>query len=105
MKVVYMAHPVSGDIPGNLAKARRWVRFLERTYDVAVVASWITECEIWDDTNPAHRAAGLKRDLAVLRRCDELWLVGPQISKGMRFEAEHAKAHSIPIRDMTGRDL
>lgn len=99
MKIVYMAHPVSGDVKNNLARAKAWVRWIEENHpDVAVVASWITECEIWDDDNPTHQAAGLKRDLAVIERCDELWLVGPKISSGMERERAHAEEHGLAIR-------
>lgn len=101
MKVIYMAHPLSGDIAGNLERAKAWLRWIEEHHNVAVVASWITECEVWDDNNPDHRAAGLARDLAVLVRCDELWLVGPRISSGMRAEAEVAIGRGIPVIDMT----
>jgi DNA-directed RNA polymerase subunit RPC12/RpoP len=102
MKVIYMAHPVSGDVPGNIERAKRWVRYLEEQFPVAVVASWITECEIWDDDNPEHRAAGLARDLAVLSRCEELWLVGLRISTGMAMERDHAIKKGLSVRDLTG---
>jgi hypothetical protein len=103
MRVVYMAHPVSGDVPGNLAKARAHVRRLEEAHpDVAIVASWITECEVWDDANPDERAKGLQRDMAVLGKCDELWLLGPHVSSGMALEEDHANSLGIPVTDLTG---
>lgn len=97
MKVIYLCHPVSGDVPANLARAKRWVRWVESNHPVAVVASWITECEIWDDDDPEQRAAGLIRDLAVLERCDEVWLVGGRISHGMEIESAHARQHGIRV--------
>lgn len=108
MRVIYMAHPVSGDVENNLKRAKQWVRWLEEHFsDVAVVATWILECEIWDDDNPEHRAAGLQRDLAVIERCDELWLVGEKVSKGMAYERDHAAVNGLRIRDLTtlGRQL
>lgn len=106
MKVVYLAHPVSGDVAGNIAKAKKWVRWIEEKFTgIAVVASWITECEIWDDDNPAHRAAGFERDLAVLDRCDELWLVGPRVSKGMQYERAFADKRLLRVRDFTSLGL
>ncbi len=102
MKVIYMAHPVSGDIARNLSEAKRWIRWIEETHDdVAVVANWITECEIWDDSDPVQRAAGLRRDFAVIARCDELWLVGDHVSAGMRAEREHAEHCGLPVIDYT----
>lgn len=102
MKVVYLCHPVSGDIEANLRSARDWVRWAETYHDVAIVASWIIECEIWDDNNPTHRAAGLCRDLAVLERCDEVWLVGPRVSEGMQREANHGLDVGLEVYDYTG---
>ena len=102
MRVVYMAHPVSGDVEGNLAKARAFVRQLEEAHpDVAIVASWITECEGWDDADPEQRAAGLCRDMAVLGKCDELWLMGPHVSSGMALEEDHARSLGIKVLDKT----
>ncbi len=102
MKVVYMAHPVSGDVKGNIERAKRWVRYIEERFpEIAVVASWITECEIWDDDDPEQRAAGFRRDLAILSRCDELWLTGSHVSTGMGIERSHAIEQGLRIRDLT----
>lgn len=105
MKVIYMAHPVSGDVENNIKRAKAWMRWLEENYDVAVCASWILECEIWDDNNPEHRAAGLRRDMAILERCDELWLVGACVSNGMAMERAHAEKRGLIIRDLTQREF
>ena len=92
MIVAYMAHPVGGDVPGNIAKAKRWLTFLQRTYpDRAFVAPWIDWIEFaegLDDADPKAREIGMQRDLAVVRRCDEIWLVGGYLSPGMKRE-EH----------------
>jgi hypothetical protein len=97
MRVIYLCHPVSGDVPGNLAAAKKIIRELEDADPgIAIVASWITECEIWDDADPEQRAAGLRRDLAVLAKCDEVWLCGPRVSAGMQLEADRAAELGIP---------
>lgn len=102
MTVVYLAHPVSGDVPGNLAEARLWVRHLETTNpNVAIVATWITECEIFDDSVPEERAAGFRRNFAILERCDEIWLVGTHVSPGMKREKDFAQSKGIPCTNMT----
>jgi len=105
MRVVYMAHPLSGDVEGNIRRAKQMLRDLEEKHpDVAIVATWITECEVWDDSNPEHREAGLRRDLAVIAKCDELWLTGPEISAGMMREAAKATELGIPVTDLTARN-
>ena len=101
-RVVYMAHPVSGDVEGNLRRAKQWLRWYEEQNPTsAVVANWITECEVWDDSNPAHRAAGLERDIAVLKRCDAIVLVGGRVSSGMAGEVAIAEKHGLEIEDLT----
>lgn len=100
MKVVYMAHPYGGRAE-NLRRARRWVRWIEQHYGVAVVANWIIECEIWDDASPAERKAGLARDIAVIERCDEIWAVGGAISSGMTVEIHAAGSVGVPLMKLT----
>lgn len=103
MKLTYMCHPVAGDIPGNLARAKLWLRWLvENTHEPsAVIAPWITEVEIWDDSKPADRESGLARCEAVIERCDEILLVGGRVSNGMDRERRHAIDCGIKVIDMT----
>ena len=102
MKIIYMAHPVAGDVENNLERARQWLKWaIENNEGVAVMANWIIECELWDDSDPEQREAGLKRCEALVERCDELWLVGPRISSGMARERKLAEEKGLRIRDFT----
>ena len=101
MKVIYMAHPVSGDVAQNLEHAREWYAYFIRNYDVAIIADWIITCMVLDDDNPDDRARGLAADLAAIPRVDELWLCGPHISSGMLKEAQMAHAEGIVVRNLT----
>jgi len=101
MKVVYLAHPVSGDVAANLARARRWLRWIYDNFDVAVVADWIVCCEVLDDSNPAHRAHGLAMDRTLVEICDEFWTVGGRVSTGMQSEERIALAANVIVRDLT----
>lgn len=103
MKLIYMCHPVAGDVPGNLARAKLWLRWLVENAPepTAVIASWITEVEIWDDSKPTDREAGLARCRAVIERCDEVILVGGRVSSGMNMERTHARDHGIHVVDVT----
>jgi hypothetical protein len=94
MRVLYLAHPVSGDVPGNLLRARRWLRWAQTAFSSCVViAPWILALELGDDdANPEHRERGLARDEAVVARCDAVLLVGGRVSEGMAREAKVAKA-------------
>jgi hypothetical protein len=94
MKVIYLAHPLSGDVPGNLARAKRWLRWAQAAFaSHAVIAPWIQAVELHDDdANAEHRERGLLRDEAVAARCDAVLLVGGRVSEGMAREARVAKA-------------
>jgi hypothetical protein len=103
--VVYLAHPLGADtrdeIKANISRAKRWILWAITNYQVAVVANWILYCEVLDDMNPAHRELGIQHDLAIMRRCDELWLVGGRVSSGMRQELIDARRHQLVVRDFT----
>lgn len=100
--LVYVAHPVSGDVAANLARARRWVRWILDTYThIAPVANWITYCEVLDDDCAEHRNRSLLHDCALVERCDWLWLVGGRITDGMRAEAMAARMAGVEVWDRT----
>lgn len=100
MRVVYIAHPL-GDGPDrahNIRNAARWCAYFAARHAIAPVAPWIVLASVWDES---RRHLGLRIDLALVARCDELWLCGGRISPGMQLEADHARQHSIPVRDFT----
>ena len=88
MKCLYLAHPVSGDVPANIARALRWLKFLRRhTPDVVIACPWIASILSGeDDADPAQRARGLQDCIEVVQRFDGVILVGGRISDGMRLE-------------------
>lgn len=104
MKVIYLAHPAGADTPeehlANLARAKRWFRWAA-FQGVAVIADWIIYCEVWDDFDEAQRAMGLDHDDAMIARCDEYWMVGGRISKGMDRGRSKAWAEGMEVVDLT----
>ncbi len=103
MKLVYVAHPLAGDIAKNIAKTKRWLRWIYQSFpDVAPIAPWVVDADgVLDDTNPSDRERGIKTDLTVIRRCDEIWLVGGRISFVMQAEMYEAERTGVSIRDLT----
>lgn len=99
-QVWYMAHPVRGDVAANVARAKRWLRFLRARFpDVAIIAPWITAIDAGeDDSDPAQRERGLLDCEATVERCDAIVLVGGRVSSGMQREAVVAKL----VHDWTG---
>lgn len=102
MNVVYLAHPVAGDVEANLARARRWFRWATENYpSMALVAPWIVGCELWDDADPIQRSRGMARNFAVIDVCDDVLLVGGRVSPGMLEEARFAEAVGVRVWDLT----
>ena len=106
LRRVYLAHPLAGDTAGNIARAKRWLRWCYRHhYDVAVLAPWILEVEVLEerDSDPVIREGALVRCEAVVALCDEIWLVGGAVSSGMRRElrmAVRAGKRVVDLREL-----
>lgn len=94
-KVVYLAHPLSGDWEGNIASARRYAEAAARS-GWAPVAPYLTLYGLLHE--PVDRELGLEIDLAMVGVCDEVWVCGDRVSSGMRIELGHAMLEDIPIR-------
>jgi hypothetical protein len=104
MKQVYLAHPLSGPVELNLRKAKAWYKWACDHYwpDHCFNAMWIVNCEVYEDANQRDREIGMQRNYAHIRRCDELWLVGEEVSPGMELEASFARRCGIPVYNLTG---
>lgn len=102
MKVVYIAHPISGDVKGNLEKIRLIVRDLNlNNPDIVPFAPYWLDCFALDDTNPKERERGIQNDIALFNKgfIDEVWLFGDRISVGMKAEIELANQLGIPVKN------
>ena len=102
-KVIYVAHPVAGDVTANLARALRWLHWLSsQNPDDAVIAPWIANIMSGEDDNdPAARARGLAHDVTVVKRCDCLILCGGRVSQGMAIERDAMLASGGQVIDLT----
>lgn len=100
MRIIYIAHPISGDIQGNLNKVLEIVRELNLTEDEIVpFAPYWMDCHALDDNDPVQRERGIKNDHALFNKkfIDEVWLYGDRISNGMKAEIELARSLGIPV--------
>ena len=101
-KLVFVAHPVSDDPTHNAILGLMMLRKLMDAHpDVSFVAPWIEYVLTLNELNPEHRKRGCRDDMVVIERCDELWLLGSHVSRGMRAEADFARSKSIPVKDLT----
>ena len=100
MKIVFIAHPISGDVKGNLKEIIDIVRYINITYpDVVPFAPYWVDCHALNDDIPEERQRGIKNDTEYFNRkaFDELWVCGDIISTGMKNEIEFASKLGIPI--------
>jgi hypothetical protein len=101
MRLLYLAHPVAGDIPANAARAKRWLRWLssQRYPEDAVIAPWLLEVELAGYVEH-DREAALQRDQLVVSRCDAIVLCGGRLSIGMAREAAAAADAGVEITSL-----
>lgn len=101
--VCYIAHPLRGDWPGNIASAKRYVQAaIQKGW--APIAPYILCDGLLDDSIEADRAAGLAVDLAQIPRCDILIACGPVISNGMKQEIDLARERGIIVWQIASPD-
>ena len=94
--VVYMAHPLGGDVEGNSARARRWLAWLMTAEpDYAFCVPWLPFVDAFvriygrvDDAGHPFRDRCMRDNLAIGARCDGIALVGGRVSAGMAAERE-----------------
>lgn len=100
-KVVYISHPLNAPafdaIERNRENASRWCAWAA-LQGFSPVADWIVLSGVLSEE---HRELGLACDLALIERCDELWLVGGRVSAGMAIERDHAERRGMRVRDLT----
>lgn len=100
--VLYMAHPVSGDVKANIHRALNWLSWLRRSFpETTFIAPWIVGIMSGeDDADPAQREAGLVDCCAVVERCDGIVLVGGRVSTGMARERDHGVEQSRELCEL-----
>lgn len=97
MKLVYICHPLSGDIEVNLASAALWYRWAAEQRGIVPTAPYFAALAAYSDTNEAEREAGFQIGLCILQSCQELWVCGGRISRGMQREIDAALGWNTPV--------
>ena len=101
MIIAYIAHPIGGDVEGNLAEVCKIVRKINLEYDdVVPFVPYYCDVVSLDDSNLEERSRGIKNNHTILNSgmVDELWVYGTKISSGVAGEISLAKKLGIPIR-------
>ena len=98
--LVYVCSPLSGDISGNQENARRYCRFAVDSGCIPL-APHLYFPQFMDDGSGAEHDLALFMDIVLLSKCDQMWVFGDRVSKGMSIEIEKAKRKGQPIRWFT----
>lgn len=102
MKIVFIAHPIGGDVAGNLKKIVKIGREINLTEPYSVpFAPHFFDCHCLKDEIPSERFRGIQNGHHLLRLVDELRLYGDRISPGMLKEIELCHEWDIPVIPMT----
>lgn len=99
-KLIYVASPYAGNTEYNIEFAKQACRTVMESGH-AFFAPHLLYPAILDDAAPEQREMGMKMGISVLSRCDELWVFGDTISKGMQAEIDAANHMGIPVQYMT----
>lgn len=100
MNLVYVCSPYRGDskkaVKKNVKRARKYCRLVAQQGGIPF-APHLLFTQFLDDANPRNRRMGLRLGLAMLKRCDELWVFGKP-SEGMASEIAYAMKLGLPVR-------
>ena len=126
-KIVYVAHPIRGDVKANLVDLSRILRIINTNShpnkmdtsnigldckeeyfdfrDIVPCAPYYADILALDDNNPLERKRGIDNDTELIMTgiFEELWLTGTHISFGMNEEIKLFRSLGKPIIDYTNK--
>ena len=103
MKRVYICSPLGKDIKENLRKVRRYTKYALTCGTAPVVPHFYAEC--LDDSNPQEREIGKTAGLSLLWFCDEMWIFGDEITKGMAAEIQFCRNLNVKTRKIREQEI
>ena len=98
--LIYICSPLSGDVPGNMERARQYCQFALKEGQIPL-APHLMFPQFMKDKDPAERELAMFMDVVLLGKCDGVWVFGDRITEGMKAEIEVAKRRRQPIRYFT----
>lgn len=98
MTLVFICHPWRGNVE-NEENTKMIVKDLALVDNgIIPISTGIMYNAMLDDNNPHERKVGIRCGLAVLARCDEMWMYSQNgISEGMREEFHFCEKNNIKV--------
>lgn len=98
IKTVFVAHPIKGDIKGNLKKVLEICEGIH-SKKIVPVAPYLVSLQYLNDNVVEDRELGIiaNKECFYRRYVDELWLFGERISSGMEEEVRLAFMIGIKV--------
>lgn len=96
MKLVFLAHPVSGDIEGNMKSMKQWARLAVQE-GLVPMAPYFLLTQILDDQIAEERGLGMMMGQAVIEICDLVWVCGEHVTAGMTSDLRKARAWNVRV--------
>ncbi|EMW6317265.1 DUF4406 domain-containing protein [Enterococcus faecalis] len=95
--LVYICSPFSGDIENNNKRTREFCRFALDKGNIPL-APHLMFPQFMNDDDEKERDLAIFMDIILMGKCQEVWVLGDVISRGMRIEIEKAKKRRQPVR-------
>ena len=95
--LVYICSPYSGDIQRNTELARRYSRLAVDRGFISLAPHLLLPQYISEET---ERELAISINMQILKRCQELWVCGKQVSEGMLHEIAQANELGLKIRNI-----
>ena len=100
--LVFISSPVAGDTRRNTKRARGFCRFAV-SKNCIPVAPHLLFPQFMEEDDPAQRDLGIFFGMVLMSKCQEVWVFGRDITKGMAVEIEKAKRRGLPVRYFSDR--
>ncbi|CAM2862515.1 DUF4406 domain-containing protein [Erysipelothrix tonsillarum] len=95
--LVYICSPFSCDIENNNKLTRAFCRFALDKGNIPL-APHLLFPQFMDDSNEKERELAIFMDIILMGKCQEVWVLGDVISRGMSIEIQKAKKRRQPVR-------
>ncbi len=95
--LVFICSPFAGDTRRNVAAARDYCKFAVSEGNIPF-APHLLFPQFLNDNDLYDRETGIVMGLAMLTKCEEVWVFGDNHTPGMRREIKKARLKHIPIR-------